>query len=169
MDLQLSVLDVCTLSFYHKSLSLSCNWMKEGERLLVSSKNMSKKTTMTDLCAYLTTFFLLHLSRPEQREEKSPIRRHNRYCCTDCTTILSTANRVIQYYGESLFIVFHTTFSVINIIYNREQLYIHTMSLQSPTIYRKRWTLSFLACPCIKDRTYELLRSFQDPYVIFNE
>ena len=69
MDLWLSVLAVCTLSFYHKSLSLSCNWMKEGERLLVSSKNMSKKTTMTDLCAYLTTFFC-SISQGLNREKR---------------------------------------------------------------------------------------------------
>ena len=127
MDLQLSVLAVCTLSFYHKSLSLSCNWMKEGERLLVSSKNMSKKTTMTDLCAYLTTFFCSISQGLNREKRRVPFADTIGTVVQTALPFLSTGNRVIQYYGESLCIVFHTTSSVINIIYNRKLLYIHTI------------------------------------------
>ena len=111
---------------------------------------------MTDLCAYLTTFFCSISQGLNREKRRVPFADTIGTAVQTALPFLSTANRVIQYYGESLCIVFHTTFSVINIIYTREQLYINIRSLQSPTIYRKRWTLRFLACPCIKDRTYEL-------------
>ena len=113
---------------------------------------------MTDLCAYLTTFFCSISQGLNREKRRVPFADTIGTVVQTALPFLSTGNRVIQYYGEFLYaLCFIKHFRSSTSFLTDDSFTTYTGCLFSPPLFIEncRDGRSWL----VKDRTYELLVS----------